>query len=638
VVLDQDLRVKTANRAFYECFRTSPEEAAGKDFLRPVVETPAALEELSGRLRDVLERGEDLTDFEFSAVFRDAGRKVLVADARAIDLQDEGGRAVLVTLDDVTRRRAAESELRQSETRYRHLFENARDGIWLRDGDSLRVLDVNPALLQMFGCAREEVLGRLPWEVPAFADTEGARALFERVSEMGYSLVPELAILRRDGRRLDVELVSTGYATEGKTVIQSNFRDVTPRRRLEEELRQSQKLESIGRLAGGIAHDFNNILNIISAHASLLDRSGADSARRADGIAAIQTSVERGSAVVRQLLTFARASDAVFEPVDVNAIAEEVARLLAETLPKNVALDLALDRAVPKVPGDGNQLHQALLNLCVNARDAMPDGGRVTIRTAAAAGEELRNRLPEARPERYVCVEVADDGVGMDAETRRRLFEPFFTTKEKTGVRGLGLAVVYGIVNGHGGLIEVESERGKGSALRMYLPTMPEGGVAKKGSPPPRGASGKSGAGRGSARGPARSHRARARSASRAILLVEDEALLLDSVRGLLEHEGYRVLAAKSAAEAFELFERNADDVRLVLCDLELPDGDGFETIARMRRINPRVDAVLASGHADSRERALRKGADGFLAKPYSADALLRTARRLFGPPADHES
>ena len=543
-----------------------------------------------------------------------------------------------MTLDDVTRWRAVESELRLSEIRYRHLFENARDGIWLRDGRSLAVLDANPALLEMFGCAREEVVGKLPWEIPVFAGTEDARALFERVSDMTYAVVPELSILRRDGRRLNVELVSTSYSTEGRIVFQSNFRDVTMRHRLEEELRQSQKLESIGRLAGGIAHDFNNILNIIPAQASLLDRA-ADSGRRADGIAAIRTAVERGSGVVRQLLTFARASDTVFEPVDVNAIAEEVARLLAETFPKNVTLELDLDRAIPRVTGDGNQLHQALLNLCVNARDAMPDGGRISIRTSAAPGEDLRARQPEARAEPYVCVEVADTGIGMDTETKRRLFEPFFTTKGKAGVRGLGLAVVYGIVNGHRGFIEVESESGRGAALRIYLPTMPEAGASKKekerGRFPRKDArgerSGRAGAARPRTAGRnAGVPRGGERPASDAILLVEDEPLLLDSLRGLLEQEGYRVLAAKTGADAVAMFERHPEDIRLVVCDLELPDADGFETLARMRRINPRIEAVFASGHAGSRARALREGAGDFLVKPYSADALLRTARRYF--------
>ena len=629
VVLDHKLRVRTANQSFYELFRTTPLQTEGKELFASHGDRSVA--DLNERLRGAVERGEGLPEVELEIDFTGLGKRSLVVSTRALGLPRDSD-SILLSIDDVTRKRIAEERLRNSEARYRHLFENARDGIWVRDGKTLSVVDVNASLLEMLGRDRKDVVGKRPWDLSAFEDAEEARTLFERMSAASHAIVPEITLVRPDGSRLIAEIVSTAYSTDGRTLIQSNFRDVTMRRRLEEELRQSQKLESIGRLAGGIAHDFNNILNIISAQASLLARSADDGEKRERGVAAIRTAVDRGSGVVRQLLTFARAAETVFEPVDVNAILEEVARLLGETFPKNVSLDLRLDSHVPKVAGDPNQLHQAFLNLCVNARDAMPEGGRVTVSTNVVEGTSLRSRLPDVRDEPYVCVEVADTGVGMNEETKKRLFEPFFTTKGTTGVRGLGLAVVYGIVNGHRGAVEVKSELGNGANIRIYLP-IAESQANEKPKSPRKARRTENGGESASAAPKDRPNAAgRAAAGSDAILLVDDEPLLLDSMKGMLEGEGYRVLTAKSAAAAVALFEESPDDVRLVLCDLELPDFDGCEAVARMKRVRPDLNAILASGHADQKDRALRAGARDFFSKPYDVDALLRAALRAIRP------
>src|SRR5262249_36657764 len=250
---------------------------------------------------------------------------------------------------------------------------------------------------------------------------------------------------------------------------QSNLRDVSERRRFEDEVREAQKLESIGRLAGGVAHDFNNILNIVAAYAGVLERE-PDDAKKKETLAGIQRAVERGAALVRQLLTFARRDETSFRAVDINEVAREGAARASETFPKRTSIELDLAPSLPKISADPNHLHQALLNLCVNARDAIADRGRISISSGAVEGQELRARFTEADAPRYVRLTVADTGFGMDETTRSRIFEPFFTTKGKGEGTGLGLPVIYGIVKNHSGLVDVESQPGKGTAITLYFP------------------------------------------------------------------------------------------------------------------------------------------------------------------------
>jgi two-component system, cell cycle sensor histidine kinase and response regulator CckA len=360
-------------------------------------------------------------------------------------------------------------ELRTSETRYRRLFETAREAIWLLDGATGEVLDANPFVTDLLGFRRNELLGRRPWDLDLYVDAEEARKRFREILQSGFGFARDVAMRTRDGRTVRVEKVSRVYTVADGTVVQSNMRDLTDRIQLEGELRHAQKMESIGTLAGGIAHDFNNILNIISTCSTLLARSTSVE-KRSQSAEAIEKAVERGAALVRQLLTFARHEVVKFEPVDVNAIVGEVASMIRETFPPSVEIALDLSPELPTISADASQLHQALLNLCVNARDAMPGGGTLRLATALARGAALRARRVDAEEERYVCIGVADTGIGMDEETRHRIFEPFFTTKGREHGSGLGLAVVYGVANSHGGFVDVESEPGGGSRFSIYLP------------------------------------------------------------------------------------------------------------------------------------------------------------------------
>ena len=622
LVLDGQLRIRAANQSFYRTFQTTPVLTEGKDFLEMWgldKEDPTLRSRLSKLTREA-----PLHDYELDVDVETLGHKTLLLNARRVSLAAEA--VLLMAIDDITERKAAENALKTSESRYRRIFETAREGIWLLDGSSGEILDVNPYLIELLGVYRDQLVGRRPWDIGLFENPNLAKQRFREAKANGISFEAEVAMLTRDGQRVVVEAITNTYDLRGHSVMQGNLRDVTERVRLEDQLRQVQKLDSIGRLAGGIAHDFNNLLNIISAHVSLLQRSG-DAKKRTESAAAIQKAVERGTAVVRQLLTFARKGEPSYEPTDVNGVVREVTSMLRETFPKQVRVSTKLDANVPRIHADPNQIHQAVLNLAVNARDAMREGGTLTLGTSVADGENLRARFPEAQEEKYVEVCVSDTGTGMDEETRRRIFEPFFTTKG-TGGQGLGLAVVYGIVNGHRGFIDVESAAGNGTTFRIYLPASDHGGPPP-GDPEPTRSRRVSTSSAQERRG---EDRVRADSGGApTVLLVEDEEALLAPIRDLLEEEGFSVLTAVDGIEAVETHARHADRISAVLLDLSLPRLGGWQAFLKMRERDPKLKCVIASGNIDAEQReAMGKyGVRVLIRKPYGSGEMLQAVRKV---------
>jgi two-component system cell cycle sensor histidine kinase/response regulator CckA len=415
------------------------------------------------------------------------------------------------------------------------------------------------------------------------------------------------------------------YTVGASRVVQCNMRDLTDRSRLEAQLRQMQKLESIGNLAGGVAHDFNNILNIISAHTAVLDRKVAsgDGNRQRESAQAIEQAVKRGAGVVKQLLTFARRTETSFEPLDLNALVEEVQKMVVETFPKTVRLEIDLAPGLPRILGDSNQIHQALLNLLVNARDAMSKKGTVTVKTHLVEGETLRRRLEDATAEEYVSIEVADEGPGMAEEVRKRLFEPFFTTKEKGKGVGMGLAVVYGVVQAHRGTIDVESLPGKGTCFALHFPVTTAAADTDEEAAPRRPREDVSvEADRGERDGSGK---------GRTILFVEDEELLQTAIRSLLEDQGYRVLTAADGLEAVEVHAARKAEIDAVIVDLGLPKLDGWEAFLRMKKSDPDLKAIIASGNLDQekRSRMRREGIRATLRKPYGAREIMKALRQV---------
>jgi signal transduction histidine kinase/ActR/RegA family two-component response regulator len=385
------------------------------------------------------------------------------------------------------------------------------------------------------------------------------------------------------------------------------IRDMEERGKLEDQLRQAQKMESIGTLAGGIAHDFNNILNIIQGYSVLLGSHVGESGEIADSLKVINETIKRGAGVVQQLLTLARKSKANLETTEVNAVVGGLVELVKGTFPKNIEVTLELGAGLPALMADANQLNQALLNLCVNARDAMPDGGKLGIKTRTVAGKTLPDYV-EPKPERFVCLEITDDGLGIDESVRSRIFEPFFTTKESEKGTGLGLAVVYGVVKNHQGFIDVQSIPGRGTKFQILLPVLAaQNGNGRENHAEEKDAEPASNGRYGTA------------------LVVEDEETVLHLLRNILAERGYRVLTAVDGETAVNMYRHNKETIDVVLLDLDLPRISGTEVLTKIRAENSKARVVVTSGYLKLELKAalVRQGVSEFIHKPYRPDDVV---------------
>ncbi|MBI2618825.1 MAG: response regulator [Ignavibacteriales bacterium] len=433
----------------------------------------------------------------------------------------------------------------------------------------------------------------------------------------------EFPALAKDGRVIwlgqNVQVILEG----AKIVeVQAVARDITDlkkaeeeRLRLEQQFRQAQKMESIGRLAGGIAHDFNNILGIILAYTSILEGGKNSPSNNQMSLLAIKNTVGRAKKMVKELMTLAHKTRPELVFVDINSSVQDFTNMIMETFPRTIAFLLDLDPRVAGILADPNQFDQVLLNLYVNARDAMPRGGTLTVRTTKIQGETLRDRFPEAETNDYVCLSVSDTGIGMDDKIRARVFEPFFSTKKQSSGSGLGLAVVYGIVQSHKGFIEVVSEVDEGSSFRLFFPaSRPDQERLME----------------------MRYLGERTLAGHETILFVEDEDLLRSAVGGVLQQKGYRVLFAKDGIEAVEIFMKNHHDIKLVLSDLGLPGLGGWEACVTMREINPGVRIIVASGFVEPQMKAemAKLGDNHFIYKPYETSEVLERIREVLDAPS----
>lgn len=391
--------------------------------------------------------------------------------------------------------------------------------------------------------------------------------------------------------------------------------DIAERQRLEQQLLQAQKMESIGALAGGVAHDFNNLLNVILGYSSLLIGNVDDPVQVRQGLEVIRETAERGAALVQQLLTVARKTAIKFESTEINEFLLRFADLLNQTFPKEMNISLDLNPHVPRIMADPNRLIQALLNLCINARDAMNGRGSLVLRDGIVTGSELRQRFRDAWEDRYVCVAVSDTGPGMDSTIRGRIFDPFFTTKEPGRGTGLGLSAVYGIVQDHQGFIEVESEPGQGTTFRVYLPVRlwDDGKGAQV----------------------AKKQAEDSKEPQEIILFVDDEVHQVDLMRGFLEKKGYRVLVARDGIGAVELHSRYKDAIAAVILDVSLPKLNGWDAFLTMKKIQPEVKTIFATGYIKPEQRSemISQGVCVIIEKPYLPTELLEELRAAISKP-----
>ncbi|HTY00970.1 MAG TPA: response regulator [Bacteroidota bacterium] len=520
-------------------------------------------------------------------------------------------RRALQEVEDRSIRQQAERQLRESEQMFRLIAENATDLIAVLDLEGKRVYN-SPSYANILGDP-EGLRGTDSFREIHPDDRERIREVFRRTVASGIGERAEFRFVAKDGTTRDIEslgsLVRDRDGNPEKVVVVS--RDVTARKKLEEDLRQSQKMESLGTLAAGIAHDFNNILGIVLGHFGLVRKKIGEQPDIEPNVQAILTAVDRGAALVRQIMTYARNTETLFEPLVVDEVVRELLSMFQGTFPKTMVFDIELEDPPTTILGDRTQLHQALLNLCVNARDAMPSGGRITLGTQRVASETLKIYPVTQGQREYLCIRVADTGTGIDEVTRLRIFEPFFTTKGRDKGNGLGLSVVYGIVRAHRGFIDVQSQIGVGTTFSLYLP-VPDSMSSIEGR-----------------------DRAPAASAAEhpAVLIIEDEQPMRELLSELFEEEGYKVLSAAHSVDALRLFQSHAREISAVVSDYGLPGMDGMSLFMKLRQIDRNVRLVFTSGYIDPDQahELFALGVAEIIAKPFDPNYVLRKVDELIG-------
>lgn len=529
----------------------------------------------------------------------------ITVDASSDDVTFDGRPARLIMAQDITERLRAQARV----TEQALLLDKAKDAILLRDLDH-RVLYWNQSAARLYGWPVADAMGRSVREL-LYVTPEAFDAATTHVIQHG-EWTGELRESRRDGTEITVDANWTLMRDEEgrpNSILAINT-DATERKKLEQQFFRAQRLESIGTLAGGIAHDLNNLLAPIVMGAGLLRQLNLpDNTKRI--LQTIEHSAKRGAALVKQVLSFARGVEGERVTVNLAELGDEIENIIVNTFPKNIPFKCELAPDLWPVVGDPTQLHQVLVNLCVNARDAMPHGGRLTLTARnTEIDEQFASTHHQVHPGRYVLLEVRDDGTGMPPEVIDRIFDPFFTTKDLGQGTGLGLPTSLGIVRSHGGFFDVTSEVGQGSVFQVYLPVRPppqtEAPPVDRYEPTPHGQ-------------------------GELILVVDDERPILEVTQQTLEAFGYRVLTAEDGTQALAAFTQHRDEVALVITDMMMPVMDGPALIAALRGLKPEVPIIAATGLNVKANvgRAGKLGVSHFLPKPYTTNVLLSAVHQV---------
>ncbi len=558
-----------------------------------------------------MQKTGSVTDFEVRLKNRD-GSFITCSISSKIKLDAQGRPDKIIgSMHDITERKQAEEALQDSELRFRSLYENTTIGLY-RTTPGGNILLANPALVKMLGYTSFEKLAERNLEKDGFESSSQRKEFLEKIERDGEVTGYESKWIRQDGRVIFVlESARSIRDSQGKTMYyDGTLENITERKLLEDQMRQMQKLEGLGTLAGGIAHDFNNILGIILAYITSTKRFKDDAKNLDLAVNTIVKAVERGKTLVQQILMFARKTETAFGAVNVNDVVMEIMTMIMETFPKTLTYTQNFDKSVTFINADRSQLHQVLMNLCVNTRDAMPKGGVLTINTRMVSVISLRHRHPDAVASSYVCIEVSDTGEGMTEETQKRIFEPFFTTKEQGKGTGLGLAVVFGVVQTHKGFIDVESELGKGTTFSIYLPASQAAWpIIEKEEETLEEIQG----------------------GTETLLVVEDEEMLMMSLQMVLVEKGYKVISAGDGLAAVNIYKERKKEIALVLTDLGLPKMNGKEECAEIKKLNPSARMIVATGYLDPEMKSefLKAGIQHFLLKPYDLKQVLKVIREV---------
>ncbi len=496
------------------------------------------------------------------------------------------------------------TELLRSEEKYRSIVENPFFGAYLMDLSGFKY--VNDKFCEIFGYSRDEILNLKDYSVLIHPeDRERLKQQLRRRLQGDLEINKWSARgLRKDGQVIFIEGYTKRVEYEGKPAAQGMIIDVTEEVKRREALQQAQKLEALGTLASGIAHDFNNILQIVIGAAQLLKMRAKDF-EYAKWIDTIETTALRGADLAKRLLTFARKKPSgEMKPIDIHRLIEDSAKVFKETFPRNIEIETYLDAENHVILGEEPQVQQIIFNLAVNARDAMPDGGKLIFKTENRVGDGFNG---EANVE-YLVMHIIDTGIGMTEEVKRRIFEPFFTTKPPGRGTGLGLSTVYGIVKSYDGFIKVYSEVGKGTKFSVYIPVYKEKGE-KKGEDTQKVEVKK----------------------SATLLLIDDEEEIRIATKELLEAEGFKVYTAGDGAEGINIYREHRDEIDLIILDLNMPKMSGKETLAQLLLLNPNVKVIISTGYITESEKEEVGGVAGFIEKPFDINKLVKVIGEILG-------
>jgi PAS domain S-box-containing protein len=554
-----------------------------------------------------LKRDERVQHYETVRLRKD-GKKISVSVSTSL-VKDEDGNIIgaSAVARDVTERKRVEAELQESEAHFRSLVHDAPYGIYRVTLDG-QLLHVNPALVAMLGYGSEEELMCCNMEKDIYRDPQTRQRLINEHWQREDFRAVEAEWKRKDGMIITVRM--TGHPVQAKDNSIAYFEvfaeDITERRSLERQLLQSQKMEAIGRLAGGIAHDFNNLLSVILGHTDILDQQVGANSRLRKSVDATRHAAERAAALTMQLLAFSRKQ--VIEPtiIDLNASVKEIQKLLHRVIGEDIELAIRLQPDLGHIKADAGQLGQVLMNLAVNSRDAMPNGGKLAIETADVDLDStyIRQHLG-AKPGPFVMLAVSDTGIGMDSQTLSRIFEPFFTTKEVGKGTGLGLSMVYGIIKQNNGYIMAYSEPGRGTTFKIYFPRTQESvsEVQKTKKEIPGG--------------------------SETILVVEDESALRELTCILLEEAGYTVIESTGVEDALAAAKDSQRKIDLLLTDVVMPGLDGRDLANKMVALRPRLKVLYMSGYTDDVivDRGVLTQGTVLVQKPFTKNTLLQKVR-----------
>jgi two-component system cell cycle sensor histidine kinase/response regulator CckA len=570
---------------------------------------PDDRERVMSQVRELLARGGVLREYQFR---HKDGSYRWVRDEQILTRHHGEPDEVMGSWSDITAQKEAELKLHASEEQYRLLFENNPHPMWVHDVDTLAILAVNEAAVRHYGYDRDEFLALTTLDLRPLEDAAAFKKEYdERRAGQGsvrFISAHPYKHRKKDGTLIDVDIAAHPITFAGRGARLVLATDVTEKAVLQAQLVKVQKMEAIGQLAGGVAHDFNNLLGVITGYSELLMRELPPDSREWKRGEEIKRAADRAAALTRQLLAFSRRQVLQPKVLDLDESVAEVEKMMRRLISENIQIVTVRSPRLGKVRADAGQVEQVIMNLAINARDAMPGGGRLVIETGNVDVDETYTRTnPDAHAGPYVMLAVSDTGHGMDVKTLSRMFEPFFTTKEEGKGTGLGLATVYGIVQQSGGIVDVYSEPGQGTTFKVYLPRVE--GAPETESPaafeaPPRG--------------------------SETILLVEDAEALRLLVRELLEGAGYTVLDANAPDKALALVESTLDPIDLVLTDMVMPRMSGQELARRIVLLKPKTRVVFMSGYSEQAmaNHATLEPGTLFLQKPFTMDALTRTIRR----------